>query len=635
MAITYELAPIPKWQITDLFGKLADGAKIYTYQADDHSTKKTVYQDKGGSQPYSNPIVCNGIGENGPFYWETDDAKATDAYYIRVTDKNNQFLWDVDDYTPATNGGSPVTNDVDVTNYFFNGQFRYNVAPETIEDSTVYDIADGGWQYYHNGTNPTIAVTFPEFTPGSPDVPFFPKFSFNYNCTGAGSGATSNDIRFRFPDVRAFANSNVSVSFHGKSDTSSSVEVIFTQHFGTGGSPSADVTTTPVAVSLDGTWTLKQDAKAVAIPSIAGKGIGTNSDDYIEFAIRMPLNATAEVELSNMQLERGDSITEFEYETPRITEYKTRGELLPRMIKGSNAGETDWLVPEAKNDLTMAYLGGSAPVGSIVAHAAETAPSGWLECDGSSYTIAEGSTKQYERLHDVIGRRFGEGELAYVIDSQVANVLTISATRTGASTAPSAGTTSFVLAAVPATDPQQVTITTTDMSAYTGGEHFDVYNLTQATRVYLTVDGAGAAPAVTTQILLKVDMLSTDTSTQVAQKLDVAMRNIQFKIPDLRGQFIRGWDNGAGVDPDSGARTKSNESGGAPFTGDHVGTKQAGENKAHTHAPLSPAGSFLGSGTGYSAGNTSSFNASAATTASSGGAETRPINIYMMYIIKY
>jgi microcystin-dependent protein len=88
-----------------------------------------------------------------------------------------------------------------------------------------------------------------------------------------------------------------------------------------------------------------------------------------------------------------------------------------------------------------------------------------------------------------------------------------------------------------------------------------------------------------------------------------------FNLPDLRGEFIRGYDNGRGVD-----------SGRAP------GSAQSSQNLAHTHGfdggvAVAVAGSSLSlSGT--------PVNAVITATQSSGGSEARPRNIAMMYIIK-
>ncbi len=86
-----------------------------------------------------------------------------------------------------------------------------------------------------------------------------------------------------------------------------------------------------------------------------------------------------------------------------------------------------------------------------------------------------------------------------------------------------------------------------------------------------------------------------------------------FNIPDLRGEFIRGWDNGRGID-----------------AGRAFGSAQADELRAHTHtyrgATISPTGSDpTGTGATFNTGNTSS----------TGGAETRPRNIALMLCIKF
>lgn len=108
-----------------------------------------------------------------------------------------------------------------------------------------------------------------------------------------------------------------------------------------------------------------------------------------------------------------------------------------------------------------------------------------------------------------------------------------------------------------------------------------------------------------------------------------------FNLPDYRGAFLRGWDHGAGTDPDAGSRSDRGDS----VTGDYVGTQQAGQNDAHTHN-LSGANPLKWSGSYYKVWTTGSGDSayvdSVSTTASSaGGSEARPVNINIMYMIYY
>lgn len=85
-----------------------------------------------------------------------------------------------------------------------------------------------------------------------------------------------------------------------------------------------------------------------------------------------------------------------------------------------------------------------------------------------------------------------------------------------------------------------------------------------------------------------------------------------FAIPDLRGEFIRGWDNSRGID-----------------SGRTIGSYQADALKAHTHE-------FARSANTFDEGTNSTFKSGTGiSTSSYGETETRPRNIAMMYCIKY
>lgn len=98
-----------------------------------------------------------------------------------------------------------------------------------------------------------------------------------------------------------------------------------------------------------------------------------------------------------------------------------------------------------------------------------------------------------------------------------------------------------------------------------------------------------------------------------------------FNVPDFRGEFVRGWDDGRGVDP-----------------GRILGSAQGDEIKAHNHYP--PAGvdgwvsaQFWGDGAfdGSRFVGPGERNPVNTPTANTGGTETRPRNVAMLACIKF
>ena len=88
-----------------------------------------------------------------------------------------------------------------------------------------------------------------------------------------------------------------------------------------------------------------------------------------------------------------------------------------------------------------------------------------------------------------------------------------------------------------------------------------------------------------------------------------------FKLPDLRGEFIRGWDEGRGADP-----------------GRVFGSWQGDEFRSHNHG--TPYNQHVVSNTSSGAVMMVGSN-NTAWTSSAGGSETRPRNVALLPCIKY
>lgn len=96
-----------------------------------------------------------------------------------------------------------------------------------------------------------------------------------------------------------------------------------------------------------------------------------------------------------------------------------------------------------------------------------------------------------------------------------------------------------------------------------------------------------------------------------------------FVLPDYRGQFLRGLDEGAGNDPDALSRGDRGDG----VTGDKVGTTQGDIFDSHSHTGGFSAQVAASGGGSFFAG------LSAINTGLAGGSETRPKNIYVQYFI--
>jgi len=164
------------------------------------------------------------------------------------------------------------------------------------------------WVINYDGSSGTFAVTKQAHTLG--DAENEPASFLRWDQTVAGSGDTYRTIKQKIEGVRSFAGQKCIVSFLAKADSAQAINLNFAQSFGTGGSPSSDVVGTDVPLTLSTSLT-KYTAK-FTIPSISGKTIGSNLNDYLAVVFKLPINATFTFEVSDVQCEMGVDSTKFE-----------------------------------------------------------------------------------------------------------------------------------------------------------------------------------------------------------------------------------------------------------------------------------------------------------------------------------
>lgn len=113
-----------------------------------------------------------------------------------------------------------------------------------------------------------------------------------------------------------------------------------------------------------------------------------------------------------------------------------------------------------------------------------------------------------------------------------------------------------------------------------------------------------------------------------------------FNIPDLRGRFVRGADDmggkAAGNDPDVATRTAMMTGGNTGQAANKVGSLEADAFASHNHSYVAEYQEAAGGKDfkGWGFGSNSQTAIKKFTLSDAGGAETRPKNAYLNYIIR-
>jgi hypothetical protein len=131
------------------------------------------------------------------------------------------------------------------------------------------------------------------------------------------SGSTDMVISQKIENVENYAGQTVTVSFDVSIDVGGPITPTLVQNFGTGGSPSADVTTAGSPINVGAS--VQRYTQQFNVPDISSKTIGTNNDDGLVLQLAVPASTgNCTVSLNNVQIEAGSNASSFEKVPPQL-----------------------------------------------------------------------------------------------------------------------------------------------------------------------------------------------------------------------------------------------------------------------------------------------------------------------------
>jgi hypothetical protein len=223
---------------------------------------------------------------------------------------------------PDQSGTVALTSDlppIGKGNKIINGDF--DVWQRGTSHSASGYGSDDRWMLNANGS--TFVNSQQTFTLGQTDVPDNPTYYCRAVVTSVANAANYCRKEQRIEFVKTLSGLNARLSFYAKADAARNIAIELAQHFGTGGAPSADVTAIgSQKVSLTTSWAKYE--VTIAVPSISGKTLGSDANDYLALIFWMDAGSdfnlrtdtlgqqSGTFEFSHIQLEEGSATSEFE-----------------------------------------------------------------------------------------------------------------------------------------------------------------------------------------------------------------------------------------------------------------------------------------------------------------------------------
>jgi len=309
--------------------------KVKGFQDNSRATPKTFYKLSGTPGNYSftaigSTVILTGIGtfsdNDGndiiPYYlpYESDSSDIVELYYIQVLDEDDFEQFTREAWPPGVGEGEDESTTM--VNYVPNGQFlMHHDLPETTDyeageiREAITDIAQGGWTFERpEGATSSDFVTFVRFGSFTTNPTASPRYALRVVTESVGSGGDYKDVRIKFLDVNKFASATqkYTLSVTAKTNSGSSATLLFyyIKNYGTGSGVSPQEEKEIASATLSSTYQIFNNS--FVFGANTSKTIGANNDDFIQIAIRYPVDEVSDISIDNVVLTIGEAnITSF------------------------------------------------------------------------------------------------------------------------------------------------------------------------------------------------------------------------------------------------------------------------------------------------------------------------------------
>jgi len=208
-------------------------------------------------------------------------------------------------------------------NVIINGGF--NIWQRGTSQTTTGFGCDDRWSNDNTGTTKTASRQ--AFALGQTEVPGNPMY-FSRTTVTSVAGASNYALKTqKIESVHTLAGETITLSFYAKADANKNIASEFIQGFGTGGSPSAiNLELGITTYNLTTAW--QKFTLTTTVPSITGKTLGTDNNDYFRVVFWLDSGSTYDsrnntlgqqsgtFEIAQVQIEEGDTATDFERRLP-------------------------------------------------------------------------------------------------------------------------------------------------------------------------------------------------------------------------------------------------------------------------------------------------------------------------------